>query len=126
MKDKVQIIEFYQEPSFPLNYIIKNPDNTGLHFTKFRLSEIRKGTISKTGAKYCPEYYTGQRWKHITGMYMVPKHNNWFYGDIQENTVCIWLHPEKIILKMAIFHGHRPKTRKAREKKAIQFITSRN
>lgn len=124
MKEKVQIIEFAQEPTFPLNYNIKETGNTGLPFIKFRLSELRKGTITLTKAKYGPEYYTGQRWKHITGMIPVKGYQNWFYGDIQNNTVAIWLHPEKVIIKMAIFHGHNPKTLRAREKKVIQFILS--
>lgn len=124
MKDKVQIIEFKQEPSFPLNYIMVTLGNTGLSFVKFRLSEIRTGNIARIKAKYGPEYYTGKRWKHITGMIPVKGYQNWFYGDIQNNTVAIWLHPEKVIIKMAIFHGHNPKTHGAREKKVIQFILS--
>lgn len=122
MKDKVQIIEFTQEPAFPLNYTMKVSGNTGLPFTKFRLSEVRKGSIAKTGAKYGPEYYTGQRWKYITGMVPVKGFQNYFFGEIEENTVAFWLHPKKVIFKMAIFHGHRPKLRRAREKRVIQFI----
>ena len=120
MRKKVQIIEYIRDQKFPSNFNEKPDQDTGLIFKWFRLGETREQKLLKKGAKECIEYYNGHRWKLITGL--IPINENLFYGDIETETVAIWIHPEKEFIRMAIFKGHRPKFRNAREKKVINFL----
>ena len=120
MSTKVQIIEYIRDEKFPSNFNEKPDQNTTLPFRWFKIGETRDIKLLKQGAKECIEYYNGHKWKLITGL--IPINENLYYGDIEKETVGIWIHPEKVFIKMAIFKGHRPKYRTAREKKVINFI----
>ena len=119
---RVQIIEYIRDEKFPSNYNQKPDQNTGLNFTWFKIGETRELKLLKHGAIECIEYYNGHKWKLITGLIPVKGNQNTFFGDIETETVAIWRHPEKEFIRMAIFKGHRPKFRNAREKKVINFI----
>lgn len=120
MKDKVQIIEYIRDEKFSSNYNERPDQKTGLSFTWFKISETRETKVLKNGAKECIEFYNGQRWKHITGL--LPINENLYYGDIETETVAIWIHPDREFIRIAIFKGHRPKFRNSREKKVINYI----
>ncbi len=120
MRKKVQIIEYIKDQKFPSNFNEKPDQDTGLIFKWFKIGETRENKLLKQGAKNCIEYYNGYKWKLITGL--IPINENLFYGDIETETVAIWIHPEKEFIRMAIFKGHRPKFRNAREKKVINFL----
>ena len=117
---KVQIIEYIRDEKFSSNYIEKPDQNPGLFFNWFKIGETRDIKLIKQGARDCIEYYNGTKWKLITGL--LPLNENLFYGDIESETVAIWIHPDKDFIKMALFKGHCPKFRNAREKKVINFI----
>jgi len=49
---------------------------------------------------------------------------NIYFGDIKKDTAAIWIHPQKESISIAVFKGHRPKIRSARQKKVINYINS--
>lgn len=122
MKSKVQIIEYSRDQKFSSNYIEKPDQNTGLPFTWFKLGLTRDLNLQKNGASQSIEYQNGQRWKLITGLVPVKGYNDIYFGDIDRQTVAIWIQPDKQYIKIALFKGHTPKYRSSREKKIINFI----
>lgn len=122
MREKVQIIDFARDEKFQSNFKECPDQNTGLNFSWFKLGETRDPNLLKHGATQCIEYYNGHKWKLITGLIPLKFIKNVYFGDIDSNTAAIWLHPENDIISMAIFHGHRPKFRSAREKKIMNFL----
>lgn len=120
MREKVQIIDYLRDDKFSSNYNEKPDQNTKLPFGWFKISETRDIKLLNQGAKECIEHYNGHKWKLITGL--IPICENLYFGDIETETVGIWIPPSKENIIIALFKGHRPKYRAAREKKVINFI----
>ena len=120
MKDKVQIIIFDRVTDRQNEYKRNTDDVTALKFNWFRMTPTRDKKIIYTGAKQCIEFYNGQRWEHITGLYRIDDHL--YYGDIDKETTAIYIDPNNDFVKVAIIKGHRPKYRNTRKKRVIQFV----
>lgn len=121
MKDKVQIINFIRDNNF-LDRYNQIGDEHQLPFRTFKYGPTREPRIRKQGANESIEYYN-HRWIHISGLIPIKRLPNVYYGDFMENdTIGIWIQPDKEIISIAIFIGHRPKYRKARLNKVINFI----
>jgi hypothetical protein len=123
MKSKVQIINYSQDGNFQdrYNQIECEPN---LPFRIFKLGPTLDLRILKLGAKESIDYYN-LRWKHISGLIPVKRIPNVYYGDLMgKDTIAVWIQPDKKIIVIAIFNGHRPKLRTAREKKVINFINT--
>ncbi len=125
MSDKVQIINFIRDNNFMDRYhqIGEEPK---LPFRTFKYGPTREPRIKRQGANESIEYYNiGNGWNHISGLIKVSGMPNVFYGDIEKDTIGLWIQPDKEIICITIFKGHRPKLRKAREKKVINYINAR-
>lgn len=120
MKDQVQIIIFYKVQGKQNDYKLNTNDLTALKFNWFRITPTREKKILNTGANQCLEYYNGQRWEHISGLYRI--NELLFYGDIEKETTAIYFDPNNEFVKLAIIKGHRPKYRTTRKKRVIQLI----
>jgi len=121
MKDKVQIINFIRDNNF-LDRYNQIGDEHQLPFRTFKYGPTRDPRIRKLGANKSIDYYN-HKWVHICGLIPVKGLPNVYHGDLMEtDTMGIWIQPDKEIISIAIFIGHRPTYRKAREKKVINFI----
>lgn len=124
MKDKVQIINFMRDNNFMDRYN-QIGDHPQLPFKTFKYGPTRDPRIIKWGANECIEYYN-HRWIHISGLFPVKDMPNVYFGDNRgTDTIGIFIQPDKEIINMAIFHGHRPKYRTSRKKKVINYINAR-
>jgi len=121
MKDKVQIINFIRDNNF-LDRYNQIGDEPQLPFRTFKYGPTRDPRIRKQGALTSIWYYS-PRETHISGLIPVKGIQNVYYGDFMEtNTMGIWIQPDKEIICIAMFIGHRVKYRKARQNKIINFI----
>ncbi len=124
MKDKVQIINYIQDNNF-MDRFNQIGDHPKLPYRTFKYGPTRDPRIIKHGANDSIEYYN-HRWIHISGLIPVKGMSNVYFGDFMgTDTIGIWIQPDKEIISMAIFHGHRPKYRTSREKKVINYINAR-
>lgn len=122
MNDKIEIINFLQDRNFKDRYHQETP-GIELHFKTFKHGPTRDQKIIRQGAKTCIWYYT-PRETHITGLIPIKGMPNIYFGDIKEETAAIWIHPQKESISIAVFKGHRPKIRSARQKKVINYINA--
>jgi hypothetical protein len=120
MKETVQIITFDRVNTHKNEYKRNTDDSTALFFEWFRVTPTRDNKILKTGAKQCLEYFNGERWKHITGLYRI--NDFLYYGDIDKETTAIYIDPFNEYVKLAIIKNHKPKYRTTRKSKVIQFV----
>jgi hypothetical protein len=120
MKSKVQIIIFDRVTGRQNEYKRTTDDVTALKFNWFRVTPTRDKKILHSGAAQCIEFYNGQRWEHITGLYRIDDHL--YYGDIDKETTAIYIDLNNDFVKVAIIKGHRPKFRNTRKKRVIQFV----
>lgn len=122
MNDKIEIINFLQDRNFKDRYHQETP-GIELHFKTFKHGPTRDQKIRKQGANESIEYYN-HRWTHITGLIPVKGMPNIFFGDIKGETAAFWIDPQKEGISIAIFKGHCPKIRSARQKKVINYINA--
>lgn len=123
MKNKVQIIHYTKSLSFPSSYVRIPSDLKEFPFDTIHIAPPQKESINKLGAEYVLSTFNES---HISGLFPIKGIPNVCHGDIRgADTIGIWIQPDKEIISMVIFHGHRPKLRKSREKKVINYINAR-
>jgi len=122
MKDKVQIIQYTRSLSFPSSYVRASSELKVFPFDTIHIAPPQKESIIKRGAEHVLSTFNES---HISGLFPIKRIPNVFYGDIMgAETIGIWIQPDKEIISIAIFIGHRPKLMKAKEKKVINYINA--